>query len=205
MKTQTFVLTVTLAATALAGPLNDSDRGRVLSELDTSRKMFLDSIANVSPAQWTYKAGPDRWSIAEVSEHIVAAEGYIGAGVTKRLMSAPADPAKAAERQPMNAKTDEMVLVNLRDRTHKATAPGEITPKGIYKTPAEAADAFKAAREKTIDYARTTSDPLRDHFFEPFPGTTMDGVQGLLMLSGHTERHVAQIEEVKQSPGYPRH
>jgi hypothetical protein len=32
----------------------------------------------------------------------------------------------------------------------------------------------------------------------------MDGVQGMLMLAAHTERHVAQIEEVKQSPGYPQ-
>jgi hypothetical protein len=204
MKTQTFILTVTFAATAFAGPLNESDRGRVLGELNASRKMFLDSIADLSPAQWTYKAGPDRWSIAEVSEHIVAAEGYLGGMVTKYMMSQPADPAKAAERQPMNAKIDETVLATLRDRTQKATAPGEITPKGIYKTPADAAEAFKAARGKTLEYARTTNDPLRDHFSEPVPGRTMDGVQGLLMLTGHTERHVAQIEEVKQSAGYPQ-
>jgi hypothetical protein len=204
MKTQTFFLTIALAASALAGPLNESDRERVLSELQTSRKMFLDSIANLSPAHWTYKAGPDRWSIAEVSEHIVAAEGFIGGMVTKKIMSAPADAAKAAERQPMNTKSDEAILTMMRDRAHKATAPGEITPKGIYKTPGEAADAFKAARDKTFEYVRTTNDPLREHFFEAFPGRTLDGVQGLLMLAGHTERHVAQIEEVKQSPGYPR-
>jgi hypothetical protein len=204
MKTQTFFLTIAFAAAAFAGPLNESDRGHILSELDASNKMFLDSIANLSPAQWTYKAGPDRWSIAEVSEHIVAAEGYIGGGVVKHLMSQPADPAKAAQRQPTNAKADEMVLVSLRDRTHKATAPGEITPKGIYKTPAEATEAFKAAREKNLEYARTTNDALREHFFEPQPGRTMDGVQGMLMLAAHTERHVAQIEEVKQSPGYPQ-
>jgi hypothetical protein len=31
----------------------------------------------------------------------------------------------------------------------------------------------------------------------------MDGVQGLLMIAGHNERHVLQMQKVKQSPGYP--
>jgi DinB superfamily len=187
-----------------AGPLTESDRGRALSELQASRKLFLDSIANLSQAQWTYKAGPDRWSIAEVSEHIIAAESYIGSMIPKVIMTAPADTPKAEKRSADNPKTDEMILTFMRDRSKKASAPGEIVPKGIYKTPAEAASAFKAAREKTLDYVRGTNDALRDHFFAPQPGNEMDGVQALLMLAGHNERHVAQIEEVKASPGYPK-
>ena len=191
------------ALTALAGPLNQADRDRVLSELNSSRKLFLESITGLSPAQWTFKAGPDRWSIAEVSEHIVAAEGFIG-GIVRDTVKTPADPAKAAQREAGNAKADAGLLAGIRDRGNKATAPAQIAPKGIYKTPADAADAFKTARGKTIDYIRTTRDDLRDHFSSQLIGAELDGVQGFLMLSGHTERHVAQIEEVKQSPGYPK-
>jgi hypothetical protein len=98
---------------------------------------------------------------------------------------------------------DEEFLAGLRDRSQKVSAPGEIVPKGIYKSPEDAAAAFQAARDKTLAYVHSTGDALRDHFATPFPGFEMDGVQGLLMIAGHNERHVLQIQEVKQSPGYP--
>jgi FtsP/CotA-like multicopper oxidase with cupredoxin domain len=203
MRLPAVILALTSAATLLAGPLTQLDRDRALSELQTSRQQFLDAIAGLTPAQWTYKAGPDRWSIAEVAEHIIAAEDYIGGLVTKKMMASPADTAKAEQRQPSNSKMDEGFLTGLRDRSKKANAPGEIVPKGIYKTPGDAADAFQAARGKTLEYVRTTNDALREHFATPFPGFEMDGVQGLLMIAGHNERHVLQMLEVKQAPGYP--
>jgi hypothetical protein len=204
MKIIASLVGVAAALTAFAGPLSDGDRGRILTELQASRKLFLDSIADLTPAQWTYKAGPDRWSIAEVSEHIVAAEGYIGGAITGVVLKSPADAAKASQREPNNAKIDEGVLVALRDRSKTFTAPSEITPKGIYKTPTEAADAFNTARDKTVEFVKTTQGDLRDHFFSPIPNTELDGVQAFLFLAGHNERHVEQIEEVKKSPGYPK-
>lgn len=29
----------------------------------------------VTPAQWTFKPGPERWSIAEIVEHVIAVAG----------------------------------------------------------------------------------------------------------------------------------
>ena len=194
---------LTLSLLAPAASLQQTDRERVLSELHASRKQFLDAIAGLSPAQWTFKATPDRWSIAEVAEHIIAAEAYLGTMVTKQIMGAPADAAKAEARKPTNSKTDEAFLAQFRDRSQKAQAPDEIAPKGTIKTPADAADAFKAVRDKTLDYVRTTEDALRDHFFTPVPGTELDGVQGLLMIAGQNERHVLQMLEVKHAPAYP--
>ena len=203
MRLFTALLTLSITATAFTGPLEKSDRERTLSELHASRKQFLDAIAGLSQAQWTYKTAPDRWSIAEVAEHIIAAEDYIGSLATKQIMTTPVDAAKAEQRKPALAKMDEGLLTMLLDRSQKANAPGEIVPKGIYKTPKDAADAFKVARDKTLEYVRTTNDALRDHFTTPFPGFEMDGVQALLMIAGHNERHVLQMLEVKQSPGYP--
>ena len=37
---------------------------------------ILDAIAGLSPAQWTFKPAPDRWSIAEVLEHLSHTEGH---------------------------------------------------------------------------------------------------------------------------------
>lgn len=204
VKTLAVLLGLTLASGAFAAPIESKDRERIVSELQISRQMFLDAVLGLSDAQWTYKAGPTRWSIAEVAEHIIAAEGFIGDMVVQKIKDTPADPGKEAARKPAALKMDEGFLTQLRDRTRKAEAPGAIVPKGIYKTPVEAFTAFDAARAKTLEYVRTTDQPLRQHFFSPFPGSELDCVQGFLMVAGHNERHVLQILEVKQSPGYPK-
>lgn len=191
------------AVSPFDGPLTEVDRDRVESELQASRTLFLDAIAGLSPAQWTFKPGPTRWSIAEVAEHVVKAEGFIGAVVRESVATTPADTTTAAQRQPENPKLDDEALAAIRDRSKKAEAPAPIVPTGIYQTPQQAAEAFEIASASTIEYVRTTHADLRAHFSSQITGSPLDGVQLLLTLSGHTERHVAQIEEVKRSPGYP--
>ena len=52
-------------------------------------------------------------------------------------------------------------------------------------------------------YVKETNDNLRGHG-GPHPiFKILDGYQRLLLLSGHSARHTAQILEVKASPGYP--
>jgi hypothetical protein len=65
----------------------------------------------------------------------------------------------------------------------------------------EALQDFAEKRAKTIEYARTTQDDLRAHVT---PGPRVDGYQYLLMMAGHSERHVAQMNEVKTATGYPK-
>jgi hypothetical protein len=60
---------------------------------------------------------------------------------------------------------------------------------------------FEAKRAKTLEYVRTTQEPLREHGGGTPPTSAY---QLVLMLSGHTERHTAQLPEVKASPGYPK-
>ena len=60
-------------ASAIAIPaqsITQGDRNRALSELHATRKAFLDSVQNLTDAQWRFKPARDRWSIAEVAEHI---------------------------------------------------------------------------------------------------------------------------------------
>lgn len=187
-----------------AAPLSEGDRGRILSELHASRKMFLDSLAGVSQKQWVYKAGPDRWSIQETAEHLAAAEPFLRGLITEQIMKSPANPELAAQRAPSNAAMNEQIVKALQDRTQKATAPEPIQPKKLYTTPADAIGAFNKERDTTLDYIRKTQDDLRVHFFKGPTGQDMDAVQWMLLLAGHTERHTAQILEVKASPGYPK-
>jgi hypothetical protein len=57
-------------------------------------------------------------------------------------------------------------------------------------------------RGEHIAYLKTTTDDHRNHYGKLQFGT-IDGLQILLFISGHTERHVAQMEEVMANENFP--
>src|SRR5215468_9312447 len=76
---------------AAADPhMTDAERTKVLNWLAESRKEFLAAIDGVSDAQWKWKPAPERWSVAEVAEHVVLAEASQFEHV-KKALAAPAD------------------------------------------------------------------------------------------------------------------
>lgn len=190
---------VSVAQTA-SQTLTAHEREFVLQELQRTHDKFLQSIAGLSQKQWTFKPGPDRWSVAEVAEHITVAESAIFGLIQKQIMTSPAAPEK---REQVKGK-DEMILQRMPDRSHKAQAPEFLRPTGRWATEADLAKAFEESRKATMDYARTTTDDMRDHFFDHPVFGTLDAYQWLLLLSSHSERHTAQIEEVKADPNFPK-
>ncbi len=181
-------------APAWTQTLTRRDRDYAMSQLHASRKMFLDSIAGLSSDQWNFKPAPDRWSIAECAEHITLTEDVLFDRVQQMLKS-PAAP----EKKP--AASDEEVYRMMLDRSRKAQAPEAVQPARRWATPAEVAEAFKQKRDRTIAYVESTQDALRAHFDSQ---GRSDAFQWLLGIAGHTERHVAQINEVKADPKYPK-
>jgi len=189
-----------MAAPAAPSTLTPEERAAALKSLQATHDAFLQSISGLSEKQWTFKPAPDRWSIAEVSEHITVAEGMLMKLVQERIMSGPATPEKRAEVK----VTDVQILTLVPDRTHKAQAPDFLKPTGRFATREETVKAFEQARNATMDYVQTTNDDLRDHFApHPMLGM-MDGYQYILLISAHSERHTKQIEEVKADPSYPK-
>jgi len=180
--------------------LSQHDRDFLMSQMHSSRKEFLDSVAGLTPEQWNFKAAPDRWSIAECAEHIAVSDDFISGLVRDQVMKGPAAPEK---REQVKVKDEDLPKL-VAERSQKFKAPEPIAPKKRWADPAEAVAHFKESRDRNIAYVETTQDDLRDHFM-PHPAAGMlDGYQWLLLMSGHTERHVAQIQEVKTDPKYPK-
>ena len=200
------VLTLALATSAQTAPagasttLSAAEREIALASLQATHDAFLNSIAGLSEKQWKFKPAPDRWSVAEVSEHIAVSESSIFGLVQKQIMTSPAAPEKRAEV----AGKDATVLKMVPDRSHKAQAPEFLKPTNRWATEADVAKAFEDSRKTTMDYVRTTNDDLRDHFGpHPMLGP-LDAYQWILLISAHSERHTKQIEEVKADPNFPK-
>jgi hypothetical protein len=175
------------------------DRDTAVKYLEETKQNFLKSIDGLSEAQWTFKAGPDRWSIAETAEHIAISESTILSLIRDKVMQAPKPPTAPA------TLPDQTVIAAITDRTQKAQAPEMLKPTNRWATRDALTKEFVGARQKTVDYVKTTTDDLRGHF-TPHPALQkdLDAYQWVLLLAAHSARHTAQIEEVKASPGYPK-
>lgn len=189
-------------ATYAGEPLSQGDRDFALSSLHGTSKLFLDSIAGLSQAQLNFKPAPDRWSVAEIAEHIALSEDLIF-GAVKNTLKQPADESKRLAANEARKK-DEGLLMGVVDRTAKYKAPEQLQPQHKFANVQAAADHFKQARNAHIDYIRTTEDDLRSHF-SPHPAAGMlDAYDWVLLMSAHTERHTNQINEVKADPNFPK-
>lgn len=173
------------------------DRAAAIKYLEDTRQAFLKSIEGLTPAQWTFKASPTSWSIAETAEHIGLAEGTIFGMITTQMIQAPAP-------KPGAGVPDEKVIAGVTDRSTKFQAPEVLKPTNKWATREELVKDFNAARDKTIAWVKSTTEDLRAHA-SPHPAFgSMDAHQWVLLLAGHSARHTAQIEEVKTAAGYPK-
>jgi hypothetical protein len=183
-----------------AQPLTSSERERAIAEIQASRAALLEAIRGLSPAQWSFKPAPDRWSAAECAEHIALAEdGYFNL-LAKQLAAEPATPEKRREV----AGKDDLVLKAMQDRTSKRVAGESLVPAGRWPGREALLDHFNQSRNRLIDYVKSTQDGLRTRFRAHRATGLIDGYQWILLASGHVRRHTAQIEEVKAHPAFPK-
>ena len=193
-----------LALPLSAEPLSKGERDQAMSHLHGTRKMVLDLIAPLSEGQWTFKAGPERWSIAECAEHITETENLLRGLIQQNAKKLPVDEAKRTAQAAKKEASAKAVLTAMTDRSKPATAPGEIRPTGRYATKAALVAMLNTRRDETIQYVETTEDDLRGRFFKMGAGREMDLYEMILMISGHSERHLLQMKEVTAAPGYPK-
>lgn len=177
----TRILLPAFATVLFASPLSQHDRDFGLSQLRTTRKMFVEALAPVSAAQWNFKPAPDRWSVGEIAEHIALSENMIYSLITDEIIKNPADPAKQAAPPVTDAYVHEEDL----DRSHKFKAPEYLIPTHRWKDKEELSAAFLKSRDRSIAYLQTTREDLRVHF-QSSPIGTLDAFQWFLFMSSHT-------------------
>ncbi len=191
-------LTAMLTPALRAQSLTPEDRDKALKYLESTRANVLEATKGLSPAQWNFKPGPDRWSVAEVTEHIAAAEDFLMGMVNEKVMKAPA----RTEADDVKA-IDEQVLKAVPDRTNKVQAPEPLRPTNRYGSAEASLKHFEESRAKTIEFLKSAND-LREHAADGPFGKKLDGYEWVLFVAAHSERHTKQINEVKADPNFPK-
>jgi uncharacterized damage-inducible protein DinB len=191
------VLAVTGVAAIPAQELTQVEKEHALQYLESTRKDVLDATKGLSEPQWNFKPGPDRWSVAQVMEHIAASEDFIRANFLDKVMTLPAgEPGRDMK------KTDAAVETMIPDRSQKAKAPEPLVPTNRFGSPEGSLKHFLESRETTEQFLSSTPG-LRGHVMDG-PIGKMDGYEFILFIAAHSERHVKQISEVKADPNFPK-
>jgi hypothetical protein len=193
-----FVVLLVTATAASAQEVTQGEKDRALEYLESTKANILKATKGLSEAQWNFKPASDRWSVAQVMEHIAASEDFIRDGLLKEKVMAlpPGQPDREVK------KLDEAVLTMIPDRTRKAQAPDPLVPRNRFGSPDESLKHFLESRSTTEQYLKATSG-LRDHVMDG-PVGKMDGYEFILFIAAHSERHTKQIEEVKADPNFPK-
>jgi hypothetical protein len=175
--------------------ITPAERERLTGYLSQSGSQLLETVSSLSPAQLDFKPNPDRWSAAQIVEHLTILEGFLPILIDATLKSPPQQSAWQGR--------DDALIQDIRSRESRVQAPERAHPTGRFQHE-ELFRQFEAARKRNIEYAATTNAPLRN-FCTPHPVFgQIDCYQWLLSAAAHCERHHAQILEVMASADFPR-
>lgn len=184
------VIVTDLKEAAVSPKLTDGERLQILDLLERGRTQLAELVARTPDELWDKKPAPDRWSVAEVVEHLGTTERLL-TGMAQQMLTSPIDPNWTS----VAARTSADGLAQaVEDRSRKAQAPEPVQPKGGMSRQ-DALAAFGSARLITEDWVRRTDAPLKQHVATLPPGT-MNVHQVLVLIGAHTLRHNKQIAEV---------
>jgi DinB superfamily len=193
------ILALTIPALAqTADPkMTKAERAELIELLNKSEKEFLQAVEGLSQQQWSFKPGPDRWSVAECAEHIVLAEALLFETATTSLTAA------SDEKWEDTLRKTDILRRALPNRSTKVDAPAAIKPRQAM-TRQQLMARFKEQRARALAYVQETEAPLKAHTAaNPFFGP-LNAHQWLLYIPLHHLRHNLQIAEVKSSSSYPQ-
>lgn len=193
----TFLLSI-VGVHVMGQSLTKAERTKALEHLKTTQSDLMASFEGLTEEQLNYKASEDSWSIAECLEHLAISETNLFGIVEMTLQNTP-DPSKRSEV----AMSDDQLLGLIQSRDQKVKTRPEFEPSMKYGGFDGSVKAFKTKRKENMKFVKSTDEDLRNRYFD-FPFGKVDAYQVILFMSGHTQRHKDQIEEIKSSAAFPQ-
>jgi hypothetical protein len=180
--------------------MTTEERAKVIKLLKDSQQETLEALEKLSDEQLKFKAAPEKWSILEVAEHIMLAEGLLFGAVERALANQP-----NSEWETKTKGKTEFIEKAIVSRERRVQAPESIVPSGKLSR-ADLIAKYKEARAKTLKFAEETQLPVKSHTLDhPFPVFgTLNAYQWLIYVPLHNMRHNQQIAEVKANPNFPK-
>jgi DinB superfamily len=171
-----------------------AEREHMTNYLAAVSDRLMEASKGLSEAQWNFRPGRDRWSIAETMDHLATIEDRVH-DILGQMAAAPADTGRDVKRM------DAYLQVAIPMRHPKITAPARVAPAGG-RTGAEALEHLLAKRKRLAEMLASAPN-LRGHVVpHPIFGP-LDGYQWIVAAGCHSARHTDQILEIRSDAQFP--
>lgn len=159
----------------------------MIEKIQKAREKVLNSVRHLSDEQLNEKPGKGKWSIAQVLEHLYLMEMNTVDGIMETLSKNEYNP------------TEEKPIYQMLDRTIKRVAPDDLTPSDKFQTLDELERKLNNSREALIKSIEGVSEEdLENKSFIHRRYGLLSIRQWVLLIGYHEERHLQQIEEIKE-------
>lgn len=174
----------------------EADRTYTVDNLKRTRDELTRETENLTDAQWHFHESPDRWSIAEVVEHLALWEI-----IWAREISIGTRTKSQPELNKTSRPDTYYATWIMEDTPHKS--PDFSRPTGFIKGK-DNLTFFTKLRNQHITFTDTTQADMRSCF--EFTGTNSprNMHQVYIFQWGHVDRHMRQISKIKKHPNYPK-
>jgi hypothetical protein len=172
--------------------MTPAERDYAAAYLERTKSSLLAATAALTEEQWRFKPSSEEWCAAECVEHIALVEAFLLDTIAKLAAGPPAPAEILATCAGKEAIVEQKVPV----RNVKVKAPEQARPTNRFANSADLIAHFIATRDRSIEYARTTTDDIRRRTHPHFVFGPMDGYQWLIFMAAHGERHLNQLLEV---------
>jgi hypothetical protein len=165
----------------------------LLEFLDGQRRVLLAAFALVPDGAHERRPAPDRWSPAEIIEHLAIVERRINTRLTGLVDQARQNGISAETST--SALLPTLNLQSVEDRSRRVSAPEAAHPTGIGS--AAAWTALEAAGAEVRNTLRGADGLDLASVSMPHPALgSMSLYQWFAFVGGHEARHAAQIREI---------
>lgn len=166
----------------------------VLTYLDTNRAALERTLKEVPPASRERRPASERWSVAEVIQHLALVEGRITELLASRIEEARS--VKLGIENDASPVAPTFDFARVADRQRPVVAGEAVLPTAPLG--ADAAWAMLEERRAKLRALVVSADGL------PLAKVTapnrvlgpLDGYQWVLFIGAHEARHTAQIREI---------
>jgi len=169
----------------------------IYEDIDGTRARLFGAVESLTAEQLGFRPAPDRWTVAEIVEHLSITERRL-ARMIGMLLSKLEPDAEAARANGSAFAPVTLAQYVERASREKYAAPEEIRPKGAPLSDSLASLRDSRAALHALRPRVERVDGTRAHFPHPAWGP-LDLYQWLAFVGAHEQRHLAQIEAVKKT------
>lgn len=167
---------------------------QVFSRLDEARASLHSALDRIPASLRRQRPATDRWSAAEVIEHLTIVERAFTGRVVGAIEAARAAGlgTEAGPREPLPAA----VTARMADRVNTRSAPEAFKPTGTIESRESWAQLEQGHRRLQVSVAAADGLALNTVTADHHAFGTLSVYQWIELMAAHETRHVGQLDDI---------